>query len=46
MVGRTPEPVKTTEPIEITEPTEATLQEPEAIPAEGSEEGLEKKKVQ
>ena len=46
VVGRTPEPVKTTEPIEITEPTETEPQGPEAIPAEGSEEGLEKKKVQ
>ena len=46
VVGKKLEPVEATEPIEITEPTEATPQEPEAIPAEGSEEGLEKKKVQ
>ena len=43
VVGKKPEPVEATEPEEITEPEKGT-QDPEAIPAEESEEGLEEKK--
>ena len=45
VVRKKPAPVEATEPIEIIEPTETAPQELEAIPAEASEEGLEKKKV-
>lgn len=44
VVGKKPEPVEAIEPEKITEPEEVGPQEPEAIPAEESEEGLEEKK--